>query len=292
VSGSALHDALLRLLRDSASFDALPVARGQAETLLRAAVNGHRVLLAEDNPINREVAVELLQAVGLQVETAEDGAQAVRMALAERFDLVLMDMHMPVLDGLGATRQLRAAGLDRLPIVAMTANAFGEDRAACLEAGMNDHVAKPVDPERLYAALLPWLAPAAGVPAAVPSELPSTPAPAATPQLPLQDRLAAVKGLDIALAMRNLGNDERLLRRVLGSFVETYRNGAGVLDREAVHSLRGACAVIGAVSLQQALLGLERGGSSDADATPAPAADAVAQDLRELVGRLQAELAA
>ncbi len=267
------------------------MARGEAESLLRARVSGQRVLLAEDNPIDREVAVELLNAVGLQVETAEDGEEAVRKALAMPVDLVLMDMQMPGVDGLEAARRLRAAGRERLPIIAMTANAFGEDRAACLAAGMNDHVAKPVDPERLYAALMPWLAPSAGTPAPV-ARPASTPATAiAQPLLPLQDRLAAIEELDLALAMRNLGDDEQRLRRVLERFVQAYRDGAGPYDRRALHSLRGACAVIGAVHLQQMLLELERGCTTDHDRAPPEAAEAVADELRRLIGRMSAELA-
>ena len=117
-----------------------------------------RLLLAEDNAINREVALELLQAVGFSVDLAEDGRQALLRAQTCAYDLVLMDMQMPHLDGLDATQAMRAMPEYRdTPIIAMTANAFGEDRRACEAAGMNDFVAKPVDPANLYATLLKWL---------------------------------------------------------------------------------------------------------------------------------------
>ena len=128
--------------------------------LVREHHAGARVLLVEDNPVNREVGVALLADAGLTVDTADDGAQAVAMALARAYDLILMDMQMPGMDGLAATRALRAQPAGRkVPIVALTANAFGEDRAACLAAGMNDHIAKPVAPKHLYELLRRWLPP-------------------------------------------------------------------------------------------------------------------------------------
>ena len=134
---------------------------GSAEAVLRRRHGGTRVLVAEDNDINREVAAAILGEVGLRVDLAHDGLQAVEMAAASPYALILMDMQMPHMDGLDATRAIRTAGGDaparRVPIVAMTANAYSEDRRRCLEAGMDDFIGKPVMPEELYAVVLRWL---------------------------------------------------------------------------------------------------------------------------------------
>ena len=130
----------------------------QVEIILRNHFAGHRLLLVEDNPINREVALELLHSVDLTVDTAENGQDALEKIRANTYALVLMDVQMPVMDGLTATKAIRTQlGQADLPVLAMTANAFGENKQACLTAGMNDFVAKPVIPEALYEALLRWL---------------------------------------------------------------------------------------------------------------------------------------
>ena len=128
-------------------------------TLLQATCAGRQILLAEDDPINQEIGTILLQEVGLDVDIAEDGEVAIRMAGQKSYDLILMDMQMPKLDGIQATRSIRSAGIGQsVPIVAMTANAFAEDRARCMNAGMNDFVTKPIDPDFLYRVLYRQLA--------------------------------------------------------------------------------------------------------------------------------------
>jgi CheY-like chemotaxis protein len=152
VTRSSLHDSLVALLAH----------RNRPASATRALRNRFdaRVLLAEDNLVNQEVAKELLRLTGCEVEVADNGRRAVEMARAGGYDLILMDVQMPELDGIEASRQIRALpGLSRLPIIAMTANAFAEDRAACLAAGMNDHVAKPVHAATLYDTLARWLPP-------------------------------------------------------------------------------------------------------------------------------------
>ena len=142
---------------DADNQQACPILRS-AEEHLQMDFAGTRILLAEDEPITQEISRCLLEEVELVVDVAENGQQALVLARQHRYALILMDMQMPLLNGLEATKAIRADSLNQgTPILAMTANAFDEDRAACFAAGMNEHISKPVDPDKLYETLLTWL---------------------------------------------------------------------------------------------------------------------------------------
>jgi CheY-like chemotaxis protein len=145
----------VKLKKGSAEALAPAASDVDAEAELRQRYAGQRVLLVDDEPINREVALMQLEDVGLLTDMAEDGEEAVAMAQKTRYAAIFMDMQMPKLNGVEATRQIRQLpGYQDIPIIAMTANAFAEDKAQCLAAGMNDFLIKPFIPEELFAILL------------------------------------------------------------------------------------------------------------------------------------------
>jgi CheY-like chemotaxis protein/HPt (histidine-containing phosphotransfer) domain-containing protein len=217
------------------------------------------VLLAEDHAVNREVALELLHGAGLAVDTAADGERAVAMARASAYDLILMDVQMPAMDGLAATRAIRAIpGREHVPILAMTANAFEEDRRACEAAGMDDFVPKPVDPEALYAALSHWLAIGAAQGRLPPDREDGKGL--SQPPTGTLARLQALPGLDVARGLAAVRGDAAryldLLGRVATSGARDARRlrehlaaGETQAARDVAHNLKGVAATMGAMRL-------------------------------------------
>ncbi|MCK6450271.1 MAG: response regulator [Alphaproteobacteria bacterium] len=265
VGGSALFDALVEVFapdeREIAA--AIPVAAGSD-------LAGLRVLLAEDNEINRQIAVELLCGAGATVAVAENGRDAADKALAaaEPYDMVLMDLQMPEMDGFQATARIRAdPRLAAMPIIAMTAHAMAAERERCLNAGMQDHVAKPIDPDALYRTLARWRAKR---PPGRDSAVASTPPPGAPSGLPV------IAGFDTQTGLRRAGGKLPFYRGLLRQFADAHAGAAASVARALaagdaaqarrdVHKLRGVAGNLGAVRLHESARVLE---AVLADATP------------------------
>ncbi|MBF0371500.1 MAG: response regulator [Magnetococcales bacterium] len=253
------------------------------------ALSGARLLLVEDNEINQQVARELLEKANIEVVLAENGQVALDRVHQEPLDGVLMDMQMPVMDGLTATRRIRAEQrFDGLPIIAMTANAMAGDRERCLEAGMEDHITKPIDPEGLFETLAKWITPAKPIPFTPIDSAPSGSRPAS----PAGD--LDIPGLDTRLGLKRIGGNAELYLSLLKKFCKNQQKVpeeiARALEGEdwslaerLSHTLKGVSGTIGAQSLHLLTKGLE-GRIREKDRSGcAPMQAQVAEELGRLI---------
>jgi two-component system, sensor histidine kinase and response regulator len=272
VNPSVLFDAIMHAFGKETPRPSRVVEDNASGMGALSRIRGARVLLVEDNEINQQVAGEILEAAGLSVSLANNGQEAVDAVKKGDFDAVLMDVQMPVMDGYTATRKIRnwenqiRNPQSAIPIIAMTAHALAGDREKSLDAGMDDHVSKPIDPELLFETLLKWVKKAPGE---SPGQEPATETdmppfdPSAGPDFPELD------GIHVAAGLKRLLGNKKSFRRILLRFRQDFENAADTLldlvnsdkyeEAEILaHSIKGAGGNVGAEALQAAAAAVER----------------------------------
>jgi PAS domain S-box-containing protein len=258
-----------------------------AEKVMR----GAHLLLVEDNAVNQELALEILGAAGIRVDVANNGAEALEKVAQTDYDGVLMDCQMPVMDGFEATRRIRADKRHaNLPIVAMTANAMAGDKERCIECGMNDHVAKPIDVGQLFVIMAQWIKPK-NAPAQTTAER----------DAPDEDAVPAVPGLETDKALTRVGGNVKLLRKLIGRFNETQadvmarikaaieNSDADGATREA-HTVKGLAGNIGATEMAERAAKVEGMLKRGETEGLREALEAMEQELNSLVARIIAAM--
>ena len=270
---STLNDALMELLENEME-SKIPSSLKVLEDHLRQ-YEHMRILLVEDNQINQEIVGQLLEPFKFEIELAENGQEAINKIAQAKFDLILMDVQMPVMDGLAATAMIRdLPGWEAVPILAMTANAFEDDRRKCIEAGMNDHLVKPVEPEILYKCLIKWLPGKKnetknnGVAKSDVNEVTVRHSAALEDQQRLKV-LRSMEGLNVETGLRILGGDISVYVRLIQQFGQKCEADAiQILKQMAmqnyqniiqiVHSIKGVAGNLGAIKIQEQAAELEQ----------------------------------
>ncbi len=279
------------LQKESSFFDS-PLPRNRSGGSRAKAIDCRdkniRILLAEDNPINQQIIIEILSDVGITVDTAPDGQEALKQITQKAYHAVLMDVQMPVLDGLEATRIIRTdPAFAEIPIIAMTAHAMKEDRQRCLESGMNDYITKPIDIDLLFATLARW----------IPEMVPPRPA-AAEPVHSAEPE--PLPGIDMASAMERFGENISLLHRLVAKFREEFKGAAqnlqemiqkGEIDAAAgyCHQIKGVAANLSAIKLSDAARDLEmavKNGNSDGVEPLLKAFEAALEEVTDMAGQI------
>jgi CheY-like chemotaxis protein len=273
VSPSVLFDTIIQAHGQEVP-DISPMLQRQEEAETLALIKGAKILLVEDNEINQQVAKEILQGAELIVSLADDGQQAVNMVKENHYDVILMDIQMPVMDGYTATREIRnlKSEIRNVPIIAMTAHAMAGDEEKSLKAGMNGHVTKPIDPEQLFGTLQKWIQPTdkraptqkAEVSTVKESKTKAPPDVREPPELP-----DSLPGFDLAEGLKRLQGNQKLYRKLLLDFGAKY-TGVSVEIRAAlakkdfkqahslIHNLKGLAGNLAALELQTAAMDIEK----------------------------------
>jgi two-component system sensor histidine kinase/response regulator len=279
----------------TAAFHRPPTVTRTLQPRAQMELAGLHILVAEDNAINQEIIISLLTDAGARVDCVENGRLAVEKIVdsAARYNLVLMDVQMPELDGLAATRKIREhLTAEQLPIIAMTAHAMDEERRRCIEAGMNDHIAKPIDPVTMTATILRWGG-TGRLPAHVPVAVPPPP-PAITSELGL-----LLSAFNIGGALARCNGDEAFLRRLFVRFTQQFESAAVSLQRFIgdgetrdaqilAHTLAGTAGQLGATGLADAARRLEHALRDSDDVRIARSLAEVTVALDETIGSLRA----
>jgi len=262
---SRFFDTIVRVFKQSGKAADEPESYAMIREDPATGLSGLRVLLVEDNEINQRLAVSVLEAAGIQVDTARDGRKAVEAVGDKEYDAVLMDIHMPEIDGYVATRIIRQKpDCAQLPIIAMTADAMGGAQEKCLEVGMNDYIAKPIDTQQLYTVLAHWTL-AGSAPEGVVADGRSAPAYAqAGDQVPFR-----LPGVDVQAGMHRLGGNQALYLELLQDFCNTYGETENEIRRliaednidgarQLVHTIKGTAGNLSALSVTYSVAELEK----------------------------------
>ena len=294
ITPSTLYDTLMDLFGVAEQEGGRSRPTKKEEAALSPDACGVRILLVEDNEVNQQVATELLESVGASVRIANHGGEALRILMEGEqpppFDIVFMDLQMPEMDGYTATRLLRAQPqLQDLPIIAMTAHALVEERQRCLEAGMNDHVNKPIDPDALFATLMRWTK----------LRLVSAVGTEARPARPADDMiLPEIDGVDVAGSLKRVAGNKRLYRDLLVQFttkqndvasqiLAAIESGDRKLAERVVHTVKGVAGNIGLGPVFTAAEKLERTIIREEDAAVPALVEEFAQVLSRQVQAIQ-----
>jgi CheY-like chemotaxis protein len=284
VNPSMLFDTIMQAFGETVPETSRVAQRQEQEAGALKHIQGARLLLVEDNEINQQVAREILEGAGLNVAIASNGQEAVDAVKENQYDAVLMDVQMPVMDGYTATQKIRnlKSEIRNVPIIAMTAHAMAGDEDKSLQAGMNGHVTKPIDPDQLFSTLQEWIKPGEHRTRVQQAENPVE-RPESDKTIPEEAQLPEdLPGFDLSDGLKRLQGNKRLYRKLLLSFAADYcetahdiRSALGAEEYEHAHSLvhnvKGLAGNLAATDLQAAAVDLERLVKGVQAKTPPPA---------------------